>query len=370
MLNRDKIAAVAADMRARGVDVFIIGTSTDLEYVSGLAMHDCERFKALFVKADGGTFCLVPHIYLQEFQSGMPDTTPLYVWEDHDWFYSALARAFEEQGIPAGAKVAVNDSVRAVDAIEVAGRQKVELVNGWHYLDAMRSHKDADEAAAMLRAGQIADEALTALLPFIRPGRTERELKRRLLDLFEEKGAQGISFTPIVARGANAAMAHYNKEDGVVGDHDTVLFDFGCRYKGYCSDMTRTLFVGEATEEERTLYEIVRRAQAAGEAAVRPGVTSQEVDRAARRVIEEAGYGAYFNNRLGHGIGLAVHETPYIMEGNEQVLEPGMTFSIEPGIYIPGKIGIRIENIVLVTDEGCRPLNVFPREIVNVLDFE
>lgn len=370
MLNQAKIETLAADLRQREIDVFLIGTSSDLEYVSGLAMHECERFKGLFVKADGGTFCIVPHLYLQEFRSAMPEGTPLYIWEDQDWFYSALARAFEEQGIPSGARLAVNDAVRAVDAIEIAGRQDVSLVNGWHLLDGMRAHKNADEIAAMAEAGRIADEALTDLLPFIRPGRTEKQIKTRLLELLEAKGAEGLSFSPIVARGANAAMPHYNREDGVVQDHDTVLVDYGCRHRGYCSDTTRTLFVGEPTEEEKGLYEIVRLSQAAGEAAVRPGRPAQEIDRTARKVIEEAGYGSYFNNRLGHGIGLAVHETPYIMEGNTEPLEVGMAFSIEPGIYIPGKIGLRIENVVVVTEEGCRSMSRFPREIVNVLDYD
>jgi Xaa-Pro aminopeptidase len=127
--------------------------------------------------------------------------------------------------------------------------------------------------------------------------------------------------------------------------------------------MTRTFFLGEPSEEERRLYEIVRRSQEAGEETVRPGVPAEEVDRAARKVIEDAGYGEYFNNRVGHGIGMAVHEAPFIMEGNKTLLEPGMAFSIEPGIYIPGRIGIRIENIVVVTDGGCRPMSVFTREL-------
>lgn len=370
MLNTGKIEALAASIREQGVDVFLIGTSSDLEYVSGLALHECERFKGLFVTSTGQTFCIVPHLYLQEFRAGMPESTPLYVWEDQDWFFSSLAKAFKEQEIGPGAKLAVNDSIRAVDAIEIAERQKVTLVNGWHFLDAMRARKDPHEVDCMRRAGQIADEALAELLSFIRPGRTEREIKRRLLDLLEAHGADDVSFSPIVARGANAAMPHYNREDGVVKDHDTVLIDFGCRYRGYCSDTTRTLFVGKPTEEERRLYEIVLQSQKAGEAAVRPGRTAQDVDRIARKVIEEAGYGAHFNNRLGHGIGLAVHETPYIMEGNEEPLEQGMTFSIEPGIYIPEKIGIRIENVVLVTAEGCQSMSSFPREVVNVLDFK
>ncbi len=362
MLAMEKVRKLGGILASRGIDAVLLGPTTDLEYLSGLSMFNCERFKGLFVLADGRTFCVSPHIYLEEFQKELPAETPIYVWEDQDWFYSELARAFRDHDLD-GKTLAVNDGILAVDAVEIMDRHAVKLVNGWHLLDEMRIIKSSDELALLKKAGAIADAALRDLIPFIEAGMTERTVKKRLIELFEEHGAEGLSFDPIVARGPHASMAHYNREDGIIADHDTVLIDFGCRYRGYCSDMTRTLFVGEPTAEEKELYDIVLRAQKAGEAAVRPGVTAEAVDRAARQVIEEAGYGEYFNNRLGHGIGVAIHEAPFIMEGNDTVLEPGMTFSIEPGIYIPDRIGIRIENIVAVTEEGCRALNEFPRDI-------
>jgi Xaa-Pro aminopeptidase len=145
-----------------------------------------------------------------------------------------------------------------------------------------------------------------------------------------------------------------------------VVIDFGCTYRGYCSDTTRTVFVGRASEEDRAIYRVVLEANLAGEAAVRAGATAQDVDRATRSVIEKAGYGEYFINRTGHGIGVAVHEAPYIMEGNLQELGKGMAFSVEPGIYIPGRLGIRIEDIVLVTDKGGEPLSAFPKDLAIV----
>jgi Xaa-Pro aminopeptidase len=362
MLDTEKVQRLSKILLAEGIDGFLVGPTSDLEYLCGLNMSNCERFKGLFILSDGRSFCISPHIYLEEFQKELPEDTPIYVWEDQDWFYPELDRAFKDHGLK-GKVLAVNDGIRAVDAIEIMNRHGVKLVNGWHLLDDMRIIKSADELALLKKAGEIADAALTDLVPFIEPGMTEKIVKKRLLELLEEHGAQGLSFDPIVARGSHASMAHYNRDDGVIEEHDVVLIDFGCRYCGYCSDMTRTLFVGEPNKEEKELYEIVLRSQKAGEAAVRPGIPAEEVDRAARKIIEDAGYGEYFNNRVGHGIGMAVHEAPFIMEGNKTLLKPGMTFSIEPGIYIPGKIGIRIENIVAVTEDGCRPMNEFPRDI-------
>jgi Xaa-Pro aminopeptidase len=367
MLDADKVRKVARILSTKEIDAFLLGPSTDLEYVSGLKMAECERFKGMFILANGDVFCVVPHIYLEEFEKELPESTPVYVWEDQDWFYPELAKAFRDYGLE-GKQLAVNDGVRAVDAVEIQERHDMQLVNGWHLLDDMRIKKNSEEVELLRHAGEIADATLEDLLSFIRPGMTEKQIRKQLLELFEEHGAQGLSFDPIVARGPNASMAHYNRTDGVLQERDSLLIDFGCRYRGYCSDMTRTFFLGEPSEEERRLYEIVRRSQEAGEEAVRPGVPAEEVDRAARKVIEDAGYGEYFNNRVGHGIGMAVHEAPFIMEGNKRLLEPGMSFSIEPGIYIPGRIGIRIENIVVVTDGGCRPMNVFPRELTVIGD--
>ncbi|MPN23561.1 putative dipeptidase PepE [bioreactor metagenome] len=173
-----------------------------------------------------------------------------------------------------------------------------------------------------------------------------------------------MSFNPIVASGPNGSMPHYSGGERVIGENDIVILDLGGRYKSYCSDTTRTLFTGTPTEEMKKVYEIVKRSQAAGEAAVRPGATGQDVDRAARQVIIDAGYGEFFFNRVGHGVGLAVHESPYMIEGNDVPLAPGNVFSVEPGIYLPGKFGVRIENLVAVRPDGSgEALNHFTREL-------
>ena len=367
MLQQNRVDRLAWKLRQENIDAALIGPTSDLEYLSGLNMFSCERFKGLFVLADGRSFCISPHIYLVEFRKEFPESTPIYVWEDQDWFFPELAKAFSDHGLN-GKRLAVNDGIRAVDAVEIMERQDVTLINGWHLMDDMRIIKAPEEIAKLKEAGRITDAALEDLRTFIKPGMTEKVVKKRLVELFEEHGAQGLSFEPIVARGENGAMPHYNREDGVIMEHDTVLIDFGCRFEGYCSDMTRTvvLFVGDPTDEGKKLYDIVLEAQKAGEAMVKPGVAAEEVDRAARGIIEKAGYGEWFNNRVGHGIGVAIHEAPFIMEGNKTLLKPGMVFSVEPGIYIPGKTGIRVENCVVVTENGCESMTHFPREIVRI----
>ena len=170
---------------------------------------------------------------------------------------------------------------------------------------------------------------------------------------------------PIVASGPNASMPHYQDNARTLCDGDFIVVDMGCRFNGYCSDISRTFCVGEPTDEMKRAYAIVLEAQKAGEAAVRKGASGQDVDRAGRRVINDAGYGKYFLNRLGHGVGLAIHEAPYIIEGNNVPLHPGNVFSVEPGIYIAGEFGVRIENLVAVKPDGAsEPLNKFTREMI------
>lgn len=365
MINVNRMTQAFQLVRESNFDALVIAPSPDLEYLTGLAPHPGERFNGLFLLADGRSFAVVSRIYSQEYREELPDSTPVYEWGDEDWFFDSLSRAFADHGIGEGAVIGVNDSIMAVDAVEMAQRQKVTLANGWHTLGTLRLIKDSYEIECLKKAGEISDKALEALLPFIRPGCSEKEIRRKLLELLDDFGATSQAFTPIVARGDNVAKPHYPGGEGVIREKDSLLIDFGCRYKGYFSDMTRTFFIGERPEQEIVeMYGTVLRSQIAGEEFARPGITSESLDVAARSVIEKAGYGDLFNNRLGHGIGLAIHESPNIMRGNHQVLSPGMTFSIEPGIYIPGKIGIRVENCVVVTENGCESLTKFPRDLM------
>jgi Xaa-Pro aminopeptidase len=232
-------------------------------------------------------------------------------------------------------------------------------------LPMLRAVKDAAELELLAAAGAAADATFEEIRKVPFAGRRESDVGHDLAALLRRFGHSQVDFT-IVGSGPNGANPHHEVGDRVIQDGDMVVLDFGGLKDGYGSDTTRTVHVGEPTEEERRVHDIVRAAQEAGFAAVRPGVACQEVDRAARAVITDAGYGAYFIHRTGHGIGVTTHEPPYMIEGEEQPLVPGMCFSVEPGIYLPGRFGVRIEDIVTVTEEGGRRFNNTTRELVVV----
>jgi Xaa-Pro aminopeptidase len=232
-------------------------------------------------------------------------------------------------------------------------------------MNRLRIRKEEDEVELLARAGRAADETFAQLSQEGLAGLAEHDVSRRLAELLVEKGCTSAAFT-IVGSGPNGASPHHEPGDRSIRAGDAVVLDFGGWVGGYCSDMTRTVSVGEPASEVSEVHEIVRHAQQAAFGAVRPGVPAQDVDRAARGVIQEAGYGDRFIHRTGHGIGLEEHEHPYIVEGNAQPLEPGMCFSIEPGIYLDGRFGVRIEDIVTVTDQGARRLNEASRELTVV----
>ena len=232
-------------------------------------------------------------------------------------------------------------------------------------LPLLRAVKDREEIQRLRAAGSAADAAFADVIAEPFAGRAETEVAVELDRLLREHGHQRVDFT-IVGSGPNAASGHHEPGERRIQAGDAVVMDFGGVRDDYCSDLTRTVFVGEPSHEEREVYAIVLAAQQAAFEAVRPGVAAQDVDRAARTVITDAGYGDRFVHRTGHGIGLEVHEPPYIVEGDETPLEPGMTFSDEPGIYLEGRFGVRIEDQVAVTAQGAQRLNEASRELTVV----
>jgi Xaa-Pro aminopeptidase len=222
--------------------------------------------------------------------------------------------------------------------------------------------KDPEEVDKLKRAARYADEAFGRLLQSRLETRTERQVARRLGDLLLETGSDEVTFT-IVGAGPNAASPHHDPTAKEIQFGDAVVLDFGGRVDGYCSDISRTVAIGRAPPEFPAVYEAVREAQEEAIRAVRPGVPAEEVDRAAREVIERAGFADLFIHRTGHGIGLEEHEAPYIVEGNDEPLRPGMCFSVEPGVYLPGEFGVRIEDIVTVAEDGAQRLNHAGRDM-------
>ena len=239
-----------------------------------------------------------------------------------------------------------------------------DLVPATQLLWDLRMVKDEEEIEAMVSAQRIAERALTDILEEIRPGVTEKEIAARLQYLMLHYGASDMSFDPIVVSGPNGSLPHGVPSERTIQQGEFVTMDFGCIYHGYCSDMTRTVAVGFATEEMQTVYNTVLSAQKAGIAAAKAGVTGREVDGAARAVIDAAGYGDYFGHSFGHGVGVEIHEAPNASPLNDKPLPAGAVISAEPGIYLPGKLGVRIEDVILLTEEGCLDITKAPKELL------
>ena len=275
----------------------------------------------------------------------------------------AQARAYiEEKGLH---NVGFESVATTVDAHrKYAQELPCILTPAQPVLDSLRAAKDGEELEVMRRAQQITDEAFKAILSFIRPGMTEREIAARLVYEMMSRGGERVSFDPIVASGANGSMPHAVPGDQVVDTGMFITMDFGCVVDGYCSDMTRTVALGQPTEEMERVYSTVLAAQKAGINAARAGVTGREVDAAARRVIGEAGYGDYFTHSFGHSLGIDIHESPNASPGESSVLPAGAVISAEPGIYLPGRFGVRIEDVLILKEGGCEDITRSPKHLI------
>ena len=259
---------------------------------------------------------------------------------------------FEESYMPVAAHRVWADALTA----ELVPAQK--LVNG------LRAAKDEEEIALMVKAQEITDRAFDEICKFIRPGMTEQEIAAKLQYDMLRFGAMRMSFDPIVASGPNGSKPHAIPSQRKVREGDFITMDFGCVYGGYCSDMTRTVALGEPTEEMKKVYHIVLEAQKAGIAAARAGIPGKDIDAAARKVIEEAGYGDYFGHGYGHSVGIEIHESPNANTREETLMPVGAAVSAEPGIYLPGKFGVRIEDVTVLTAEGCVDITKSPKELI------
>ena len=239
-----------------------------------------------------------------------------------------------------------------------------ELVPAADLLAELRAVKDPEELEILISAQRIAEKALADILNEIRPGVTEKEIAARLQYLMLHYGAEDKSFDPIVVSGPNGSLPHGVPSEKVIQAGEFVTMDFGCVYRGYCSDMTRTVAVGSVTGEMRRVYDTVLAAQLAGIAAAKAGATGRAVDGAARDVIEQAGYGPYFGHSFGHGVGVEIHEGPNATPSNDKPLPAGAVISAEPGIYLPGRLGVRIEDVLYLTEDGCQNLTLAPKDLL------
>ncbi|MGM0602429.1 MAG: M24 family metallopeptidase [Bacillota bacterium] len=363
MVWQKKIDKLAEVMKENDVDFLIIGADTDLEYFARINSWAGERFKGLVIGNNGKHFYISPELYYEETREVLGKEEDIYQWGDGEGFLKAVREADKKYDLR-NKVIAVNQAVTAVEMLEMKEELNSEFISGQDFVSQIRMIKDENERKYLKKAGAIADKAAADIVEFIKPGITERDIKEKIKELLLEHGGESLSFETIVASGPNSSKPHYNSDKRVIEEQDVIVLDFGCKYKGYCSDMSRTVFVGEPTEEMKKVYEIVLKANRKAEEIANSGSTAEEVDLAARNIIEEAGYGENFINRTGHGIGRAVHESPFIKTGNKLKLKDGMAFSVEPGIYIPGKFGMRVEDIILIEDGKGQKLNNYNKEMI------
>ncbi|WP_433470248.1 M24 family metallopeptidase [Saccharomonospora azurea] len=356
----DRARAAAADA---ATDALLIGPGSDLRYLIGQAGGSFERLSVLLVPAtDADPVLVLPALEEPGYADVPTDELAVDVvtWVDGEDPYRIVADRLGKPG-----RVAVSDTMAALHVLRLRDAvADAEQTLAGPVLRDLRMCKDAAELAALRRAAEAIDRVHARMGEWLRPGRTEAEVGADITEAIVAEGHTHADFV-IVGSGPNGASPHHDVSDRVIEAGDVVVVDIGGPIpEGYNSDSTRTYAVGEPAAEIAEAYAVLQRAQEAAVQAVRPGATAHEVDAAARDLLTEAGLGELFIHRTGHGIGLDVHEEPYIMSGNDLPLQPGMAFSVEPGVYRAGQWGARIEDIVVVTADGVEPLNTRPHELV------
>lgn len=354
-MKQTRVNNVLRQMEINGLTQILVTDPASVFYLTGKWINPGERMLALLLNING----------------------------DHKFFLNTIFTVPEEFGIE---KVKYGDDAdggevvsKYIDKSKTLGIDKEwpahfllslmknkgnsDFVNSSPIIDRMRMIKDTEEIDLMKKASKINDQAMEKLVAYLAEGPTEQEMAQRLSQIYAELGAQGLSFSPIISYGSNSSISHAETNAVRPKPGESCIIDIGCVKDYYCSDMTRNPFYKSVSDKHRAIYEVSLEATLAGEAAVKPGVRFCDIDRAARGVIEKAGYGQYFPNRTGHSIGLSVHDFGNVSSANTDPLEPGMIFSIEPGIKIPGEMGVRVEDLVLVTETGHEILNSYPRDL-------
>ena len=360
----DRLRQLKAQLTAAGADFLALVPGPNLTYFTGLRMHLSERpIVALLPAGDAPPILIAPSFEVGKASTALPWRA--YGYADGTPYQAAFDAAANECDLH-GKTIAVEPlGMRMLEWTLLSGSvRQLKHIFATDVIAPLRMVKNAAEVAKIRQAIALAELAFTQTLAQIRPGMTEREVAGLLMSHLLRAGAQTLLFEPLVQAGPNAANPHAHAGDRPLQRGDLVVIDFGAVVDGYGSDITRTIAIGEPDAELRAVYEVVKAANAAGQAAARPGATGEAVDRAARAVIASAGYGSYFTHRTGHGLGLEGHEPPYMVQGDTTPLQPGMTFTVEPGIYLAGKGGVRIEDDVLITNEGSESLTTLSRELI------
>ncbi|KOY79822.1 M24 family metallopeptidase [Apilactobacillus kunkeei] len=347
-----------------GLDFTYLSDPKTIQYLTGFYSDPVERVLALIVFPEKDPFMFAPALEVEAIKdTGFP--YDVYGYLDHENPWQKIA-AHVQQRVATPKSAGIEKESLTVARLENLHRELQDVTfetDVTDYLNTMRLIKTPDEIEKLKEAGKEADFAFEKGFAALKAGKSEKSVVAELEYALKQKGVMEMSFDTLVQAGAHAAEPHGATSDNLVKENEMVLFDLGTVHDGYISDATRTVAVGEISDKQKEIYDVCLEAQLAAMDFVKPGVTAEEVDKVARDIIEKSGYGKYFIHRLGHGMGMSEHEFPSIMEGNKMVLKPGMCFSIEPGIYVPGFAGVRIEDCVYVTEDGCEPFTHTPKEI-------
>lgn len=352
-----RINKVLKEMVDRGIDHLIISDPSSIDYLIGYKNNPGERMYVLLLTLDGHHTIFLNNLFYLDQELDVE-----IVWyNDTDNYVSILADYLKNANC-----VGVDKFWNAKFLLPLMSLANEETCFelGSICVDYVRMKKDEDEQELMIKASQINDAAIDQMIELCATGKySEKEVAAKLADIYRTLGSDEHSFLPIVAYGRNCADTHHMGDDTMLKPGDSIIIDMGCLYKGYCSDMTRTVFYKEVSEEQRRVYELVRKANEAAEAMIKPGVRLCDIDKCARDIIKEGGFVAEFNHRLGHFIGRDVHEYGDVSANFDMEVEEGMVFSIEPGVYIHNHFGVRVEDLVLVTKDGCKVLNSYSKDL-------
>jgi Xaa-Pro aminopeptidase len=346
----ERVEALQATMHHHGTDLVVVGPTTSMRYLTGYSPMAVERITVLLVTPDAVAM-VMPYFDADEFRHST-GIDVVFEWTDKQGPSDAIEQAFRSLGLSARpATAAVDDELRFDFLTQLRGHFADEPRRASALLAPLRLSKTADEQERIRRAGHLVSIGIDIALEHARPGMTELELKRTIENALWDEGAESVDFV-LVQGGANSAVGHHRAGQTELRKGEPVLIDIAARVDGYFADITQQVFLGPPPDDYKEAYEIVATAQEEGILATRPGASASDVDRAATSVIEAAGFGKWSGPRTGHGIGLDVHEPPSVIEGDETELVPGAVITVEPGVYMPGRFGIRIEDTVIVTDDG------------------
>jgi Xaa-Pro aminopeptidase len=358
---QDRILGLQEQMKSKAVDLVSIAPTANMRYLTGFAPHLDERFCSLLISQESYRF-VVPELNADQVEThtGMG----VIRWTDTQGPEDALESALSGLGLSTGVVLAADDSMRADYLLRVQDAVlPSSSIPAGNLISKLRLIKSPDEIQSLSQSAALADRAMGVGIEACQPGVSERQVAFQISSYFMENGAQRVDFT-IIASGPNGAFPHHEVSNRIMEKGDTIILDIGATFKGYKSDITRVVHLGEPPQEVLDVYSAVLKANQAGRAAVLPGAKASQVDHAARSSLQLDNLDEYFVHRTGHGLGMEGHEPPWITSADETILETGMVFSVEPGVYLPGKFGVRIEDIVTVTEDGCRVLTGFSHELV------